>query len=314
MENSSKWVRVSARLPCPICKRKRYCVVSGDGCVVRCTRVKSDKESFDKNGGMAWLHRVGSSVILDLVQKQPEVKKLPRCEVESLVERFLKSPGRDAFIAALASELGVSILSLDALSVGLGYSERGFVFTSWPCYGDGAKVVGIVCRYGSGKKLCVKGTSNSGLFMPAINDKDYWRRPSVLMIVEGGSDVASAFSHGVHSVGKPSNLGGNLLLAKWIERTQPRRVIVVGENDYRQPCSVQCKGPHCLACYPGLYGAKATVDYLRKSGIKSSLIMPPDGIKDVRQWSKSANLCEVADCEPVYPSRFGIRQVADEFT
>ena len=86
-----------------------------------------------------------------------------------------------------------------------------------------------------------------------------------VLVVEGHSDVAAAYDLGFVAVGRPSAEGGMSLLHDLL---QGRHVVVIGENDSGA----------------GKKGMEQTYEVV-KSVVKSAVkLMPPDGVKDLRQW------------------------------
>lgn len=283
------WVRTSKRLPCPICERTKWCSISSDGTACRCTRVKSDKPSTSKDGSLAWIHRLGGP-IRDLSVEAKAVRvRLSHSEVLKINERFMADDRHQALVDC-SVRLGVSLDSLVALGVGVGYDKYGRRFTTWPSFNGQLEMVGIITRYDSGKKLTIKGTSNSGLFIPRPMDSDYWNRAKVILIVEGGSDVAACYTNNIYAIGKPSNTGGSVHLVKFLSRYPNCDIAVAGENDYRSPCPVHCGESSCPACWPGYFGAQSTIKALSDAGRKARLIMPT--CKDMREWLSSVGFVD----------------------
>lgn len=280
------WQRASRANQCPVCKRDHYCTFNIAKGLVRCTRAQSDKPSVDSHGGIAWIHKIGESSELKELAPKPPTPKLALSFVNQLADGMRSHHCASHKRETEADHLGVAPWSLACLDVGIGWTEYGREFSSWPSRDSRNRIVGITRRFPDGKKLCIKGTSNSGLFIPSHNDKKYWRKVKTLWVVEGGSDVAMAISHGMPAVGRPSNSGGSILLSRWIPEHCPNvsKVIIWGENDYRQPCAVLCGKEHCPSCFPGLYGAKHTKKDLECRLPREVVIrMPTDGSKDIRE-------------------------------
>ena len=85
------------------------------------------------------------------------------------------------------------------------------------------------------------------------------------LVVEGASDVLAAYSLGCVAVGKPSATGGISELSKLL---RGKRVVVIGEHDSGA----------------GKQGMEITFTKLQKFCKQVSKIMPPTGIKDLRDW------------------------------
>lgn len=86
-----------------------------------------------------------------------------------------------------------------------------------------------------------------------------------LLVVEGASDVAAALDIDLVAVGRPNSTG---CLDKLTQVVGGRDVIVLGENDAGE----------------GRKGMDKTFEILRPATQKIAKLMPPDGIKDLRQW------------------------------
>ena len=86
-----------------------------------------------------------------------------------------------------------------------------------------------------------------------------------LLIVEGATDVAAALDIDLVAVGRPSNLG---CLDKLAQLVVGRNIIVFGEND----------------AGAGKEGMEKTFEVLRPHARHAAKFMPPDEIKDLRQW------------------------------
>lgn len=307
------WQRVRRSSPCPICQRDHYCTVNVDRGLVRCTRSESDRPSLDSHGGIAWIHRMGTRPDYIPPPAKEPASKIPLDEIERLARDMQTNPRAAAKRNSESELLAVAPWSLVALGVGIGWSYDGQEYSSWPSRDGRNRIVGITRRFANGRKLTFRGTSNRGLFIPAHANARYWHAVQSLWVVEGASDVAMAISCGVPAIGRPSNSGGSLLLAKWIPRHCPniRQVIVWGENDYRTPCPMQCTQQHCHACFPGLYGAQhVTADLKRRMRVEVIRRMPSAGAKDVRHMLTQ----DCLSCLPchecrIYPSDFhGIQQ------
>lgn len=86
-----------------------------------------------------------------------------------------------------------------------------------------------------------------------------------VLVVEGASDVCAAYDLGFTAVGKPSAASKSKDL---IELLSGRKCVILGEND----------------AGAGKSGMESTFGQLRKACPKCTKLMPPEGIKDLRQW------------------------------
>ena len=278
MDASMGWVRVTDQSPCPICKRNDWCTYTGDGEVVLCMRVPSDREQ--SAGG--WVHYLDDP--LPAVDVKPKAV-IPPQECSALARRLYEHEKAAATREALAETLGVSVASLEALRVGWGVDYTGREWASFPSRRADGQIIGIVRRYlDDGEKRTYPGTSNAGVFcLP-----DWWKTPGVIVVVEGGSDVAAAATVGVSAIGRPSNCGGAETIAEMLRlRAEFRPVVVVAERDEKpgkrgfiDSCQSDCSG--CPHCFPGRVGAERVASRL---GV--GWCFPPEGSKDFREALRS---------------------------
>jgi hypothetical protein len=151
------------------------------------------------------------------------------------------------------------------------------------------KVIGILRRYYDGDKKRMLGSRSGIVFDP---QEDYAGR-DLILIVEGPSDVAAAWSMGLVAFGRPNNLGGSEILAPLIRKRVPEnvRIVVLGENDKKPDGS-----------WPGLDGAKkVSAELSRLLGRAIPWTMPPEGFKDLRKWFIDTNVqtCDVDACRDI---------------
>lgn len=293
---SAKWRRVRRSEPCPICGHTDFCTIANSGDAVHCMRVESDNPSSAKIGG--WIHRYSGKPIdgrLGGLPGRQDDEKLPQAEVERLVEQFCQHPSRDVYLRTISTSWGVPMATLKRMRIGVGVDDRGETFVSFPCVDDQYRPIGIIRRYRNGRKLTYKGTRNAGLFLAP----GWEHGPGPVLIVEGASDTLVAYANGLAAIGRPSNLGGCDLVASVLERcgVVARPIVVIGEND-RKPekvgtiatCPSDCPG--CNWCFPGFYGARSCAERLKR--FNAVVMMPPSGVKDLREWSTKSS-CLAAD-------------------
>lgn len=273
----TKWIRVSRQHRCPLCQNATWCTYTTD--LVHCMRVSSDRPS--KDGG--WIHRLSEPLPhVDLPDKPPT----PRKDAGSVAKTCYMNKAAAGKRVELAYALGVSRESLDDLRVGVGWDRDGIEWASFPSRGASGEIVGITRRYDNGSKKTLAGTSNAGIFCKEW----WWIGNGTVYIVEGASDVAALIDAGLSALGRPSCIGGFAALTAYLKRRNPRRIVVIGENDLKpekrgsiQQCPPNCKG--CLICWPGRAGCLITASRLSKSlNRKVETLMPPEEFKDVRQW------------------------------
>ena len=264
---------VSRESPCPICGKPDWCVISEDGEMVVCNRTESDRPAR-----MGYIHFL-SDPAPPPGEPKPPIPKLAPEECERIARECFKHPDAGPAREALAGQLGVTVDSLERLRVGVGHDWDQRTWTSWPCRDAAGTVIGLTRRYSDGSKKTYPGT-RAGLFYSV----DWSQTPGVVLIVEGGSDVAACISCGMAAIGRPSNTGGVGYIADLLKKHPRRAVIVVAERDFKPErrgtvdhCPPDCAG--CANCWPGLYGAKATAERL---GMPLNWILPRGG-KDIRE-------------------------------
>lgn len=98
-----------------------------------------------------------------------------------------------------------------------------------------------------------------------------------IIVIEGMSDTASAMDLGLVAVGRPSALGGMKDLA---ELVAGRDVILIGENDKADKYGRKA----------GLQGLQAAFEILQPKSRSLVRILPPEGVKDFREWRRTYNL------------------------
>lgn len=280
MHEKSQFLRVTGANPCPICEHDSWCTVSENGAIVRCMRVESAKESKAEDGSIGWIHKLDKAVRLPAQKNEP--RKLSIREVTECARKAYEHKLAPETRSKLSESLGVSRESLEALRVGYGCDRNGREWSSWPSRDFKGNVVGLVRRYEDGSKKTLPGTK-CGLFYPM--ERKGLKGP--VLILEGGSDVAAAFSVGVPAIGRPSNTGG----AEWIgEMLGKKRKVVIGENDESperrgrvSTCPIDCQG--CLNCWPGMAGARMVAEKL-----KCNFVLPPSEFKDFRDVVRSGSM------------------------
>lgn len=123
-------------------------------------------------------------------------------------------------------------------------------------------------RKGASRDLGTAGflhiRKDEGLLTPAAGTILASSKQPVL-IVEGVTDVAAALDLGFVAVGRPGSSG---CLDKLPALVAGRRVIVLGEND----------------AGPGREGMEAAFEVLQPVVKSATKLLPPEGIKDLRQW------------------------------
>jgi putative DNA primase/helicase len=101
-------------------------------------------------------------------------------------------------------------------------------------------------------------TQNYSLLMPS---------EFPILVVEGASDVCAAYDLGFTAIGKPSATSKSKDL---IELLSGRQVVILGEND----------------AGAGQAGMESTFAQLQNQCPDCTMLMPPEGVKDLRQWKE----------------------------
>jgi hypothetical protein len=256
-----KMERVTRSNPCPICGHGDWCLVATDGSAAICPRIKEG--AVKKCGDAGYLHiledghnghdrhkhgakwRHTLTVALGQGCQAQDFEELSaRCQSQLAGER----------LQALACTLSVSTGSLQRLRVG--WDGRAFTF---PMSDDRGKVIGIRRRFPNGGKASVKG-SKTGLFIPIDLTGS-----GPLLLCEGPTDAAAALDLGLDAIGRPNcNSVVKMTAVAAKGRTE---IVVVADND-----SV------------GRTGAEKLAGTLALGCPCVKIVVPPDGVKDLRQW------------------------------
>lgn len=271
----STWIRVSRAEPCPICKRPDYCTRTTDGTAVKCMRVESEILDKGKLGG--WIHKMA-----DPLPPQPPAKKVEKkpdwtAECRKMFEHDKAHQKR----CEVADMLKVSVESLEALKVGIGWDEwNGREFSSWPSRDNDGRCIGFVRRYADGSKRTNQGGTTGVFYVPT-----WYTHPGPVFIVEGGSDVAACESANLNAIGRASNTYGAHWIKRMVRQCCPQKlIVVVGERDENPSkrgtvpsCTINCRG--CAFCWPGLFGMNKVAEELGRRAV--GVLVPP-GSKDMR--------------------------------
>lgn len=281
-KTTNKWVRVTRAEPCPICERPDYCTRTTDGAAVKCMRVESDKPVA--KGG--WLHKLADP--LPEVPPPKKVKKQSDWTIEC--KRMYEHERAHEKRQQVATQLHVTAVALDRLRVGIGWDQwDGREFSSWPARDDVGRCIGFIRRYSDGAKRTNRGGS-TGVFYT----HNWYRFYGPVLVVEGGSDVASCESWKLSSIGRASNTHGGQWIRNLIRKHAPKKaIIVIGERDAKPlkrgtvaSCPTNCQG--CSFCWPGLYGMRKVAGEVGGVGI-----MVPEPFKDMRDLLTKGGLVDL---------------------
>ena len=285
----AQWERVSRDQPCPVCGHADWCAYVG--ALVYCMRIESGKPVA--SGG--WIHKLTGKALPSgkAIPKAPK-KRVSDDEAHANWAPYVRAlqRGADVAVERLARQLGVASWALNAL--GVGYGElQGRMCWSFPERNAKGQVVGInrrlVVAINGDNKRSVDGGKRGLSYCTDWSDCD-----GPVHIVEGGSDTAAGITLGLSVIGRPSNVGGVHYLLSMLRKIDPnRRIVVLAERDKKQHGDLKpltqrqhrpnCRG--CMACWPGLIGAKQTALALRmRLNRRVEWRLLPDGTKDLRDW------------------------------
>jgi hypothetical protein len=211
-------------------------------------------------------------------QSRPKPAPAPAIDWADYLDRHRMN---DRECLLLARILGVHPGTLRRLGMGW-VPESEDEPEHWLCpeRDGGGNIIGLLRRYSSGVKRRMAGASSGLTFEEEDMNRERGGNTSALLIVEGASDVAAAYTMGLRAVGRPNNMGGSEMLAGLIRQkvAEGVPVIVLGEND----CRTQKDGTDL---WPGRDGAVHVAGQLaRLTGRRIAWAMPPKGIKDLRDW------------------------------
>jgi hypothetical protein len=264
MAERYNWTTVTVADPCAICGHTDWCRRAAG--VHMCRRVSHSpefgrgKRKTDKNGMEYWWFReagrgprpAGTRATRPTRPTRPKSPML-RADAGPLARTYADNLTNE-WRAALCGRLGLPAWAGHGID-GIGWRPKRSAHepAAWtfPERAADGLVVGIATReLVSGGKKAVKGLGR-GLTVPAGWDPT--RVGSVLLVVEGASDVLAATASGLSAVGRPMSQWCNGDLASALRDVPVETVIlVVGENDWKD------KGRKC----PGRKGAYQVATFL----------------------------------------------------
>jgi hypothetical protein len=203
-----RWNRVTKKHPCPICSHTDWCGYLEDAVI--CMREPSETQT--NNGG--YLHKLNEPIkfIPKIVKPEPVI------DFQPMWERWFQSTDH-YHLDGFAMSLGVDTESLTSL--GCAWTGQAWAF---PMRDSERKIIGIRLRNNEGQKWAVKG-SHQGLCIPEIEVK------KTLYVLEGPTDTAAALTLDLYAIGRPSCLGCEEEIVKFIRRNRINRVVIVTDND-----------------------------------------------------------------------------------
>jgi hypothetical protein len=262
----SHWRRVSHRERCPVCDHPDWCLVVGptnQPTAAICTRQESARLVGKKGAG--WLHRLRADQLdrpRPWLRTKAAIRKTNNINFAELASRYTATV-KPEHLAGFAGTMGLSVGSLKRL--GIGWKGPSCAW-SFPMTDASGQIVGIRLRAASGSKFSERG-GREGLFLPSGLETAHLQ--DCLLVCEGPSDTAAALDSGLPAVGRPSCRGGVELLVDFARQHGVRKIVILADSDE-----------------PGQAGAKALADKLAVLPIELSIVTPPAGIKDVREWRR----------------------------
>lgn len=212
-------------------------------------------------------HPVGSSNISSIYPSNPVRDRQTELDDHSAYARAAFERLDASTRERLAMHLGVTVDSLRSLRVGMSAEETA---STWPMRDASALVVGIrlvslpwAAREGS--KWSRRG-SRSGMFM----SRDATVDRSRLWITEGASDTAAALGLGLWAIGRASCGTSTNEVLDYLQWHSVREATIVADNDAA-----------------GLSGAKRLARAIARSGAAVSIVAPPSGYGDLREWTRA---------------------------
>ena len=245
-------LRVNKENRCRICEKPDWCTYSDDGQIAICARVSDGAKK--RVGDAGWLH------ILEPGSK-PTGRPIRRYEPHLFrdftdTNAAFEAAITDGQITELSRSLGVSVKSLRRLNIG--WDGEAYTF---PMRSEKRKIIGVRRRFMDGRKFAVRGSTNALFIADGLSEA------GELFICEGPTDCAAALDLGFDAIGRP-NCDSRIDMT--VQFAKGRKVTVVSDRDK-----------------PGIEGAKKLARRLIKHCPEVMIMVPPEGIKDLRQWKNS---------------------------
>lgn len=278
--SNREWRPVSKDHPCPVCGHTDWCIYKINGEVCVCRRVPSTRPCNTDSGG--WTHFLVPFTGRSAPSAAPRPAARPaEAPVENVSDYFNRIPlvcgGRTQrdLCAKLGKDLGLPEDVLFALDWRWDPKRRAVAIPMREPLGE---VVGIRYRdIATGRKWALRGSKDGLFFDPQFVAYD----PGELVVCEGPTDQAAATVTGMWPVGRSCCTSGARHLRELVRIQGVRRVTIVADDDPPKP------KPGGGTWRPGYDGAKALGAAL---GVPYRIVLPPDGIKDLRAWYNTGTL------------------------
>jgi hypothetical protein len=281
---SSRLHRVNRSVPCPICQRPDWCMVSAHGDLAVCCRSESEHPAPPFQG---WIHSVPPRQ-----RPLPEhVRRASAPQVPHELRDFADLLARDieCFDAKrrsmVAESLGLEPCAFEQYPLGFRPSMNALAVPSMRC--EAPRICGIRLRRippaAHGPKWSCERGSTAGLLLPHCPPS----ATSPIILCEGPSDTLACAQLGLHAVGRWS-CGLDPLsletLAHHVRDIERPTILVFGDNDGERET--------------GKRGADAAASAVveRLTGAVVRRAQPPAGVKDLRAWViEGATAADVLD-------------------
>jgi len=297
---SNTWQSATRSRQCPVCGKTK-CSFSKDGVVLVCWRGNGGAGVTDDQG-VLWRYKgptqtQGVIYVVDghgdgiraRTERQAERRLTGSAAWTSRADRYYNDQHADHRRNQLAAHLGVSLRSLEGLSVGWKNPTPAYVEGAWtyPQRSASAAVVSVGLRLvkpidgpRDRQRYDTDGTTSSThglIFIPGR----WLTHDGPVYSVEGMTDTAALDSLKFDVVGHPGNSPKGKLLFELVAllRRVPsdRWIVIVAERD----------GDPNDNNSPGRRGAsdkaRALAQHLDRD---VGVILPPDGLKDSREWTR----------------------------
>jgi len=244
-------IRVNKTHPCPVCQKPDWCLYSEDGSAAICNRIQEGSKK--RCGDAGWLHILTPGIV---PFRKPVKKYTPKplIDFRSKNEKYVAAI-TSYQIEELSALLGVTTESL--IRLGIGRNRKAYTF---PMCDENRNIIGIRQRFGNGSKCSAVGSSN-GLFIP-----DGLAGYGELYICEGPTDTAVGLDLGLEVIGRPNC---NSRVDMTVKFARGRKVTILADSDT-----------------VGVMGARELYKRLTECCPKVTIILPPPGFKDLRQWKQ----------------------------
>lgn len=249
--------RVSKQMPCPVCQRTKYCLVSDCGEYILCTKVETGTEYKSYH---AWLHHGKTFIprvrVIKSKDYEPDIKYIERV----FTQLDFSLSGLFEFEKLY---LGVSVKSLQDMRVGM-------LGNAWcfPMSNGKHQLIGLKQRWRSGYKCCI-GHSQMGVYIPSN-----FQPNKPVYIHDGETDTAAMHGLGYNVLGRASESSCKQILKELLVNCP--EVNIVPDND-----------PHGS----GYKYARVLAVYLRRPKCKVNIFLHRDH-KDIRKWINSGTFTD----------------------